>query len=373
MFTGIIQTTARVERVLARGGGARLTLAPTRRLSRLVLGESIAVDGACLTVTSGNGKHFTVDVSPETLRRTTVGALARGGRVNLERSLRLGDRLGGHIVLGHVDGVGRLGCDHAGRRLGPVSLPRAEADLALPGGEGLDRRRRRQPHPVPVSGWTIHGRADPAHAGGDDARRTRSRRSRQPRGRRDAEAHRGDAALRAGRSPAGGPSAPGRSGAPHPLTRSPTRSARRRLAAGPPERVLRAARPTGYPGPPDGCADDRGGGPGGESPGPGDFLRRRAAWRAARDRDRAGGCGSPSPRPRCASSTTSRRRRPRRCDGPLLGVVKDDAEGPALAGSHVAHAVAHGHAVRTARAGDRPVPIREDDGLTLRERDRPSA
>jgi riboflavin synthase len=108
MFTGIIQTTARVERVLARGGGARLTLAPTRRLSRLVLGESIAVDGACLTVTSGNGKHFTVDVSPETLRRTTAAALARGGRVNLERSLRLGDRLGGHIVLGHVDGVGRL-------------------------------------------------------------------------------------------------------------------------------------------------------------------------------------------------------------------------------------------------------------------------
>ena len=91
-----------------RGGGSRLTLAPTRRLSRLILGESIAVDGACLTVTSGNGKHFTVDVSPETLRRTTAGKLSRGSRVNLERSLRLGDRLGGHIVLGHVDGVGRL-------------------------------------------------------------------------------------------------------------------------------------------------------------------------------------------------------------------------------------------------------------------------
>jgi riboflavin synthase len=108
MFTGIIQTTGRVERVTSRGGGSRLTLAPARRLSRLILGESIAVDGACLTVTSGNGKHFTVDVSPETLRRTTAGTLSRGSRVNLERSLRLGDRLGGHIVLGHVDGVGRL-------------------------------------------------------------------------------------------------------------------------------------------------------------------------------------------------------------------------------------------------------------------------
>jgi riboflavin synthase len=108
MFTGIIQTTARIERVTSRGGGVRLVLAPTRRLTKLVLGESIAVDGACLTVTSGNGRHFTVDVSPETLRRTTIGTLRRGARVNLERSLRLGDRLGGHIVLGHVDGVGRL-------------------------------------------------------------------------------------------------------------------------------------------------------------------------------------------------------------------------------------------------------------------------
>jgi riboflavin synthase len=108
MFTGIIETTGRVERARSRGGGVRLTLAPARRLTRLALGESIAVDGACLTVTSGNGRHFTVDVSPETLRRTTVANLARGARVNLERSLRVGDRLGGHIVLGHVDGVGRL-------------------------------------------------------------------------------------------------------------------------------------------------------------------------------------------------------------------------------------------------------------------------
>jgi riboflavin synthase len=108
MFTGIIETTGRVERATSRGSGVRLTLAPARRLTRLALGESIAVNGACLTVTSGNGRHFTVDASPETLRRTTMGNLSRGARVNLERSLRLGDRLGGHIVLGHVDGVGRL-------------------------------------------------------------------------------------------------------------------------------------------------------------------------------------------------------------------------------------------------------------------------
>jgi riboflavin synthase len=97
-----------VERVTAQGGGTRLTLAADRVLPRLALGESIAVNGACLTVTSGSGRRFTVDVSPETLRRTTIGALARGARVNLERALRVGDRLGGHIVQGHVDGVGKL-------------------------------------------------------------------------------------------------------------------------------------------------------------------------------------------------------------------------------------------------------------------------
>ena len=108
MFTGIIETTGRVERVTPQGGGTRLTLAADRVLPRLALGESIAVNGACLTVTSGSGRRFTVDVSPETLRRTTIAALARGARVNLERALRVGDRLGGHIVQGHVDGVGKL-------------------------------------------------------------------------------------------------------------------------------------------------------------------------------------------------------------------------------------------------------------------------
>ncbi len=66
------------------------------------------MSGACLTVTARRGRRFTVDVSPETLRRTTLGALAPGARVNLERALRVGDRLGGHIVQGHVDGTGQL-------------------------------------------------------------------------------------------------------------------------------------------------------------------------------------------------------------------------------------------------------------------------
>ncbi len=108
MFTGIIQTTGRVERQEANGAGARLTIATPRPLPGLAVGESIAVNGACLTVAARRGRTFSVDVSPETLRRTTLGHLARRARVNLERSLRVGDRLGGHIVQGHVDGVGWL-------------------------------------------------------------------------------------------------------------------------------------------------------------------------------------------------------------------------------------------------------------------------
>jgi len=108
LFTGIIQATGRVERRGTSGSGARLTIATPRPLPRLALGESIAVNGACLTVAARRDRRFTVDVSPETLRRTTLGRMAPGARVNLERALRMGDRMGGHIVQGHVDGVGRL-------------------------------------------------------------------------------------------------------------------------------------------------------------------------------------------------------------------------------------------------------------------------
>jgi riboflavin synthase len=128
VFSGIIQATARLEARTPRGAGARLTLATPRPLSRLAVGESIAVNGACLTVAARNGRRFTVDVSPETLRRTTLGRLPLGTRVNLERALRLGDRIGGHIVQGHVDAVGRL---EAIRPEGEWVLYRFSAPAAL--------------------------------------------------------------------------------------------------------------------------------------------------------------------------------------------------------------------------------------------------
>lgn len=106
MFTGLVECTGRVVRRVARGPSERLVLESP--LTGLVLGESIAVNGACLTVVADQGRTFEADVSAETLEKTTLGELVPGAEVNLERSLKVGDRLGGHLVSGHVDGVGRL-------------------------------------------------------------------------------------------------------------------------------------------------------------------------------------------------------------------------------------------------------------------------
>jgi len=108
MFTGIIEEIGRVERVLAAGGGARVEIAARRVLEGAREGDSISTDGACLTVTRLTGGSFEADCSAETLRRTTLGTWRAGAPVNLERALALGERLGGHLVQGHVEGVGRL-------------------------------------------------------------------------------------------------------------------------------------------------------------------------------------------------------------------------------------------------------------------------
>lgn len=106
MFTGIIQALGQVHARRPAVAGATLELGCT--FTSLELGESIAVNGVCLTVTTIRERGFTADVSAESLARTTLGDLASGDPVNLERALRVSDRLGGHIVAGHVDGVGTL-------------------------------------------------------------------------------------------------------------------------------------------------------------------------------------------------------------------------------------------------------------------------
>jgi riboflavin synthase len=107
MFTGLIEETGTVERVRAIAGGRAFGIGtPLGR--ELRQGDSIAVNGVCLTVTARRDDGFDVDVSPETLRVTTFGEFEAGRAVNLERPLRADARLGGHFVLGHVDGVGRI-------------------------------------------------------------------------------------------------------------------------------------------------------------------------------------------------------------------------------------------------------------------------
>jgi len=108
MFTGLIEATGTIVNLDQSDKLCRLRINSSLTQSDLQMGESIAVNGACLTLTSWDRNSFTADVSSETLRVTTLGSLGRGSLVNLERALRLCDRLGGHIVSGHVDAVGQL-------------------------------------------------------------------------------------------------------------------------------------------------------------------------------------------------------------------------------------------------------------------------
>jgi riboflavin synthase len=106
MFTGIVEELGRVRAIALADGGARVEITCTDVLGDAVIGDSIAVNGCCLTVVELGDGWWAADAQIETLERTTLGTLDVGDPVNLERPMRLGDRLGGHLVLGHVDGVG---------------------------------------------------------------------------------------------------------------------------------------------------------------------------------------------------------------------------------------------------------------------------
>jgi len=108
MFTGLVEEKGRVTGVDRRAGGTTLTIEATIVLQDARVGDSLAVDGTCLTVTSRSDAAFTVDLAPETLERTSLGALRTASRVNLERSLSPTSRLGGHFVQGHIDTCGTI-------------------------------------------------------------------------------------------------------------------------------------------------------------------------------------------------------------------------------------------------------------------------
>lgn len=142
MFTGIVQDMGVIRAVEGRGGDVRLLIGVTRLdLTQLTLGDSVSVQGVCLTVTDRLDDRFAVDVSRETLAVTTLGSFAVGRTVNLEPALRAGEPLGGHLVSGHVDGVGRVrevSADARSRRL-VIEAPRGLARyFARKGSVALD-------------------------------------------------------------------------------------------------------------------------------------------------------------------------------------------------------------------------------------------
>ncbi|MCD5401446.1 riboflavin synthase [candidate division NPL-UPA2 bacterium] len=108
MFTGLIEELGRVEKIGRKGSSVRLTIRASTVLEDISIGASIAVNGVCLTIIGFSAESFSVDVVPETLKRTLLSRLHPGEKVNLERAVKAGDRLGGHLVTGHIDGLGEI-------------------------------------------------------------------------------------------------------------------------------------------------------------------------------------------------------------------------------------------------------------------------
>ena len=108
MFTGLVECLAEVKEVIPDGPGVRLVIADILKASGTAVGDSIAINGCCLTVVEVGDKHLAFEAGEETLSRTNLGELGQGDHVNIETSLRMGDELGGHLVTGHIDGVGTV-------------------------------------------------------------------------------------------------------------------------------------------------------------------------------------------------------------------------------------------------------------------------
>jgi riboflavin synthase len=129
MFTGLIQDVGSVARIEKSGENTRLVIRTKMDLKQVALGDSISVEGYCQTVVHISNDLFAVEVSPETLERTTAGSLRVGARVNLEPALRLSDRLGGHLVSGHIDGVGTIKGIDAGKKFHAIQIEAPESIL----------------------------------------------------------------------------------------------------------------------------------------------------------------------------------------------------------------------------------------------------
>jgi len=136
VFTGIIETQGIITRADRVSGGAQIEVYAPEFGRDMAIGDSIAVDGVCLTVVKFIRGAFVADVSAETIERTTLGGLRQGGKVNLERAVRLSDRLGGHLVTGHIDGMGRLLLRHVSGNstVYQFQVPRELLEFVVPKG-----------------------------------------------------------------------------------------------------------------------------------------------------------------------------------------------------------------------------------------------
>lgn len=136
MFTGLVQGMGRIAGKMREGDDIRLTIDPLFEMKDIILGESIAVNGVCLTVEKSAANGFQVYASAETLARTNLGQLVQGARVNLERALAFGERLGGHLVSGHVDCVAKVAeISHVAQSLRiAITFPASYSDEVIPRG-----------------------------------------------------------------------------------------------------------------------------------------------------------------------------------------------------------------------------------------------
>jgi riboflavin synthase len=158
MFTGLIEDIGRITAIERRGAAALLTLTTALPVSEIAIGESVAVNGACLTVTAKTGTTLTFDVSPETIASTTIRALRGGTSVNLERALRLGERMGGHIVTGHIDCIGRLArsSETSGNRVLEFTLPAENARYLISKGSVAINGISLTVNSVTASGFSVN-------------------------------------------------------------------------------------------------------------------------------------------------------------------------------------------------------------------------
>ena len=174
MFTGIITDVGRVLEI-ADGGGTRMTIGTRLPLAEIPLGSSIATSGICFSAVDKGTDWFTVEASDATLEVTTAGAWAVGDTVNLERSLRIGDEMGGHIVFGHVDAVGEILALEPAGASHRLEVRGARQPGAADRRQGLDRGRRHIAHRERDGRRPLRAQRHPAHLACDQPCRAQHR------------------------------------------------------------------------------------------------------------------------------------------------------------------------------------------------------